>query len=507
MLSSDTMLKDFSRQALVGITLLGLFLSIYSLGSESLWRDEIHSVGVASLTLPEIIEKLSLDFHPPLYFFLLHYWRMLFGVSEFSARFLSVIFSSLTVIGMYRVGVLLFSRKVGFFGALLLALSEFHIQYAQEARAYSLLAFLTVLSFSFFIQFLQRGGSIGAIGYIVSSALLLYTHAFGLFPIVSQNIYWVLLFLWSDQRDRERVRQWVTLQIVLFLFYAPWLGVTVAQTLRFQSASWIDTPTLRSIVNTFSTYSGSRFSLAAFLLIFLTSAVIREKTSESSSAREESLLRQYWVQHGRLSTRAAVSLLFLWLLIPILLPFVISQFVTPLYLTRATIGASLAWYILAAKGLESLGSRKILQLALVSLIVCCSVVNVWRYHSKIKKEQWREVANYVDTYAKRENLLLFYEAGLCRSAFDYYSRRTGLMKQSLQDIFLNIDEIDKETLQQSVGNYDTVWIILCNRGEERKKIEQVLRGVSTNVLHKQYVKLDLLRFTIQTEENVSSPFQ
>jgi len=185
---------------------------------------------------------------------------------------------------------------------------------------------------------------------------------------------------------------------------------------------------------------------------------------------------------------------------------VISQFATPLYLTRATIGASSAWYILAAKELESLGSRKILQFALVGLIVSCSMVNVWRYHSKIKKEQWREVADYVDIYAKREDLLLFYEAGLCRSAFDYYSRRTDLRKQSLQDIFLNIDQIDKETLEQSVGNSDTVWIILCNRGEERKKIEQVLRGVSTNVRHEQYVKLDLLRFTIQTEP-ASSPFQ
>lgn len=507
MLSPDKLLKDFSRQSLVGITLLGLFLSIYSLGSESLWRDEIHSVEIASLTLPEIIERLLLDFHPPLYFFLLHYWSVLFGVSEFSVRFLSVIFSSLTVMGMYRVGVLLFSRAVGFFGALLLALSEFHIQYAQEARAYSLLAFLTVLSFSFFIQFLQRGGYLGAIGYVVSSALLLYTHAFGLFPLLSQSVYWVLLFLWSNQRNRKRLRQWAVFLVVLFLLYVPWLGVTVDQTIRFQSASWIGTPTLRSLTNSFSTYSGSRFSLAVFLLIFLISVAIRGKTSESSSLKAGSLPQKDWVQHGRLSSLASVLLLFLWLLTPIILPFVISQFVTPLYLTRATIGASLAWYILAAKGLESLGSRKVLQFALVSLIVCCSVVNVWRYHSKIKKEQWREVANYVDTHAKREDLLLFYEAGLCRSAFDYYSRRPDLEKQSLQDLFLNIDEIDKETLQQSVGNSDTVWIILCNKGEERKKIEQVLRGVSTNVFHKQYVKLDLLRFTIQTEETASSPFQ
>jgi mannosyltransferase len=400
-------------------------------------------------------------------------------------------------VGMYRVGTLLFSREVGFFGALLLALSEFHIQYAQEARAYSVLAFLTLLSFFFFIQFLQRWSYLSAIGYIVSSALLLYTHAFGFFPILSQSIYWVLLCLWSHQRDRRRVRQWAAFPIVLFLLYVPWLGVMVDQTLRFQSASWIDTPTLRSLVNSFSTYSGSRFSLAAFLLIFLISIVIWGKTSESSSSRMGSLPQNHWVQHGRLSSIASVLLLSLWLLTPILLSFVISQFVTPLYLTRATIGASLAWYILAAKGLESLGSRKMLQFALVSLIVCCSVVNVWRYHSKIKKEQWREVANYVDTYAKQEDLLLFHEAGLCRSAFDYYSRRTDLVKQPLQDMFLNIDEVDKEALKQSVGNYDTVWIILCNRQEERKRIERVFREVSTDVLYKQYVKLDLFRFTFQ----------
>jgi hypothetical protein len=80
------------------------------------------------------------------------------------------------------------------------------------------------------------------------------------------------------------------------------------------------------------------------------------------------------------------------------------------------------------------------------------------------------------------------------------------VKQPLSDMFLNIDEVDKEALEQSVGNYDTVWIILCNRREERKKIEHVWRGISTNVLYKQYVKLDLFRFTIQTR-TASSPFQ
>ena len=68
------------------ICVLGGLLRIYQLGSESLWRDEISSATVAQLPLAQIVENRSSDVHPPLYYFLLHYWVALLGSSEFNIR-------------------------------------------------------------------------------------------------------------------------------------------------------------------------------------------------------------------------------------------------------------------------------------------------------------------------------------------------------------------------------------------------------------------------------------
>jgi len=108
----------------------GLFLRIYDLAGESLWLDEGTSIRRSQLSLINIVFELISNVHPPLYFFILHYWIGLFGDSEFSARFLSVIFGFSSIIILYRLGALLFNKHIGILSSLLLSLSEFHIRFS-----------------------------------------------------------------------------------------------------------------------------------------------------------------------------------------------------------------------------------------------------------------------------------------------------------------------------------------------------------------------------------------
>jgi mannosyltransferase len=135
------------------IFLVGLFLRIYGLGAESIWYDEAVSVTVAKLDLFAQINWsfLQNDNNPPLYYAILHYWVWIFGDSEFAARVPSALFGSFSIIAIYSVGRFLFNKNVGSFAALILATSVFHIKYSQEARAYSLLAFLTLVSYYFYL--------------------------------------------------------------------------------------------------------------------------------------------------------------------------------------------------------------------------------------------------------------------------------------------------------------------------------------------------------------------
>ena len=69
------------------ILLLGLFLRVYNLSSESIWLDEGVSIRLAHLTPSEIIEDRTSNVHSPLYFLILHYWVKHFGDSGFAVRF------------------------------------------------------------------------------------------------------------------------------------------------------------------------------------------------------------------------------------------------------------------------------------------------------------------------------------------------------------------------------------------------------------------------------------
>ena len=81
-----------------GIILLGIFLRINALGTESLWIDEAVSLLEAQKIVPDLITQvIELDGSPYGHHLLLHYWIKWFGNSEFSVRLPSTIFSILAI--------------------------------------------------------------------------------------------------------------------------------------------------------------------------------------------------------------------------------------------------------------------------------------------------------------------------------------------------------------------------------------------------------------------------
>jgi len=217
-----------SELTLLAILLLGLFLRVFDLSKESVWLDEGYSIKVANLNLFNIVEEISRnDSHPPLYYFVLHYWIKLFGDSEFSARFPSVIFGFFAIFMIYKVGSLIFDKEVGIFSSLIIGLSTFHIYYSQEARMYSLISLLTLLSIYFFIKLLRERSLIASIGYILSTILLMYTHVYGLFIIIADNIYIVTLFLFSRKSCKLDFKRWIFLQAVLIVLFIPCIGFLI----------------------------------------------------------------------------------------------------------------------------------------------------------------------------------------------------------------------------------------------------------------------------------------
>ncbi len=181
---------------------LAFFLRTYNIQNQSIWWDEGHSIFVASHPIPQIPTLPAMDVHPPAYFALLNLWMSLVGTSEFALRYLSLVFSMLTVALLWRFAAHLTSRYATAPGiaALLASLSPPYIAYAQEVRSYAMITCLALASTFVLWRLLlpgskqdtpQKRGRLLAL-YIVLTAACLYTHYFTIFLLLFQNLLWLV---------------------------------------------------------------------------------------------------------------------------------------------------------------------------------------------------------------------------------------------------------------------------------------------------------------------------
>jgi len=151
------------------ILLFGLGLRLVDLGGESLWLDEGGSVYKSGVS-PKIFFRGEQPFvSPPLYYILLRGWINIFGDSETAVRLPSVIFGTLSILLIYLAGKEIFNRKTGLTAAVLLAVSVFNIYFSREARMYSLLCFLGLLSMLFLLKLILYSGARNQILYLITT--------------------------------------------------------------------------------------------------------------------------------------------------------------------------------------------------------------------------------------------------------------------------------------------------------------------------------------------------
>ena len=154
---------------------LALFLRLVHLGHLSFWSDEI-------LSITRSQAGWSFQLHMLTYESILRLWMGL-GESEAVVRMLSVLFGVAAVPAMYALGARLFGVRAGIIASLLLAVNAFHIQYSQEARGYSLLVLLVILSTLLFVRGVESRSPRVWAGYVLLSVLAVYSHGFGIFVL------------------------------------------------------------------------------------------------------------------------------------------------------------------------------------------------------------------------------------------------------------------------------------------------------------------------------------
>lgn len=504
-------IKERHILILAAILILGLFLRTYCLTCESLWIDEGFSVNWAHLGPWGIIVSAAGDVHPPLYFLVLHSWITLLGDSEFSLRFLSVIFGFLAIFLIYKLGSLIFDKNTGILSSLLIALSILHVYYSQEARSYTMMVFLVILSMYFLLRFFEGKNRKITIGYLISSILMIYTHFYGLFIILAQNIFFFTHFLYSKEKG-IRFKRWIRLQLILFIAFLPWLCILIFQTIRESSErsfiGWIPAPSIFLISTTFFEFFGylsgttslylprdlfnwgfgstlNLFSIASSVVSILIISVAFKSVVSVRNKRIGFTSRN----------RKEISFLLTWLLVPIIIPFIISYIFVPIYWPRFTIMASPAFYILAALGIRNINKRYI-RLALIAVIITLSLTNTYRYYTEINKEQWREASEFINSQAQSGDLLLFYKGFTIHGPMNYYLENDYLVKKELGE-----DEIKNlSNILENYESYERVWFIFSQEwdlvsGDDADKLIENTSSESHHLSeHRNFIGIKLYLF-------------
>ncbi|HEY72357.1 MAG: hypothetical protein DRJ03_04270 [Chloroflexi bacterium] len=409
------------------ILLLAAFLRFYRLDAQSFWNDEGNSARIAERSLDLILEGAAGDIHPPGYYLLLHYWRAMFGQSEFALRSLSVAAGVATVAFTYLLGRCLFGKSTGLVAAFLGAISPFAVYYSQEARMYALLGALSAASIYLLFRCLKKPGfSVSKatktwfLVYVLTAAAGLYTHYAFPFVLLVHNVVFGLWWLAVARRSGERWRwllAWGGAQAAIAALYLPWLLIALRSVTGWSPA-------------------GQGYELGPALLDVLRILTVGitlpiEQATLALVGAGALLLAGLWPRKAERMDWLGVASQALYLLLPVVLIFTFGLY-KPAWL-KFLIVVLTPFHILTAHGIENLTqfairpdrSGRRLQLAIcVLLLTSCFLLLIPSLHNlyfdpAYFRDDYRQVACDVMAVSRPKDAIVL-NAPNQWEAFTYY---------------------------------------------------------------------------------------
>lgn len=323
------------------LILVNFLLRIAFAASNDLAMDEPFTVWWAQHSLGEITAMLGSENNPPLHFFLLHFWIKLFGISAFSVRLPSVIFSSITAGLIFMTAARQFSFKAGLMAALMYTLSVMHMSFSHEARVYPLFVMLAVWNLALMLRII--GGDTNKalkIWLFISGLLLVYSHYFGWIPLLMQ---WI--FMMTYKNVRIQWKSFLLLWIVLFAAYLPVFWIFLQRFLHSSGGTWVPAPQWTELYGNINRFLNDRWVTAVILGIFLIGVIV----VTAGRKLKETV--------GLMFRNRALTAVLLWFGFPYFIMFLVS-FRLPVFLDRYILFTSAGLFILIAAVVDHIFSKR-----------------------------------------------------------------------------------------------------------------------------------------------------
>lgn len=297
------------------------------------WRDEAWTALATQLPVGSLLGITANDYHPPLYYLIIHFWGQMFGFSEISLRGFSFISIVLTVYAAYKIAYLLFkSRSLARQVGLLVGSAPILFIYAFEARVYAFIALLSALMIWVLLLWLKTP-TIKHVALLTLIAIALtYSHYYGFFVVATGLVLVVV-------KKPEFIRRLIFPAAVVLLSQLFWIPFILNQVSAVKSNYWIEPLSLMSFVDLSQKLLVGDRSFVGLVVVCLSLLA----------------LIVWAIYQGLAKTKQRPTLIFLlsWLILPVIMAALVSL-VVPMFYYRYLVFVAVPIFILIAYGLEHL---------------------------------------------------------------------------------------------------------------------------------------------------------
>ncbi len=427
------------------------YLRFTMLRQQSLWFDEADIVVRAQRPWSDVFRTFTAQGeNGPLYNVLLAAWVRVAGISEFAVRFPSAVAGVLAIPAIYLLGRRLAGPQAGLVAAALLAISPYHIWYSQEAKMYSIVALLAIVSTLLLVEALASGKRLYWVSYVLVTTVMFYTHVASVLVFGGQAMF----VLVSIRRWKWQLRAVLIAFAALTLPYIP-IALWALKVVGGDVPTWqVDVSlveALRRIGIRFATFrSTPGVEFRAGWLYFLVAAGTAIWMLIRSSRRTVGLL---------LVSLTAVPVFGIW--------FVSLR--NSVFSDRYVIGALPAYLVLIAIGLSQLARdrRGFVPVLLLSTIL---VAYTWVPVSDVnrstiaQKEDWRSAYARVAEHAEPNDVFLIHP-GYMISTLAYYGQRDARLGGHPVATIPSFSpdwmtrEVMIDMLRKDFGEFNRIWLI------------------------------------------------
>jgi hypothetical protein len=228
----------------VAALIIYAIIAIWTITKSSFWFDEAFGAYMIHYNFVDIARYTATDVHPPMFYWLLKSWSLIFGNTELGLRSMSVFFGGIAIIFGYLLTNKLFTKTAARISLIFMVLSPMFIRYSQEARMYMLVAAIALAATYVLTIAMESRKKLPWIIYGILISLGMWVHYYA-------AIVWITHLIWHADNVRRSAekgefrkkffnRQWVTAYVLALILYIPWIPVFIGQSLVVQIAGfWI----------------------------------------------------------------------------------------------------------------------------------------------------------------------------------------------------------------------------------------------------------------------------